>query len=141
MSKKSCKAAESIEDALLRMARVNSNKIHYSSFDHLRIKSTETGNAVNGWQTVQTIGSFHDYVIALYDYVMPAMLSERRLKNEQDTGLYRVDRRLYWSCQLGTDRIVPAGSGSADLWRYDVDQPDYLCAGRNLRHLFADISG
>ena len=31
MSKKSCKAAESIEDALLRMARVNSNKIHYSS--------------------------------------------------------------------------------------------------------------
>ena len=32
MSKKSCKAAESIEDALLRMARVNSNKIHYSSF-------------------------------------------------------------------------------------------------------------
>ena len=32
---------------------------------------------------------------------MPAMLSERRLKNEQDTGLYRVDRRLYWSCQLG----------------------------------------
>lgn len=35
------------------------------------------------------------------------MLSERRLKNEQDTGLYRVDRRLYWSCQLGTDRIVP----------------------------------
>ena len=67
----------------------------------MRIKSTETGNAVNGWQTVQTIGSFHDIVIALYDYVMPAMLSERRLKNEQDTGLYRVDRRLYWSCQLG----------------------------------------
>ena len=32
MSKKSCEAAESIEDALLRMARVNSNKIHYSSF-------------------------------------------------------------------------------------------------------------
>ena len=31
MSKKSCKAAESIEDALLRMARVNSNKVHYSS--------------------------------------------------------------------------------------------------------------
>ena len=31
MSKKSCKAAESMEDALLRMARVNSNKIHYSS--------------------------------------------------------------------------------------------------------------
>ena len=31
MNKKSCKAAESIEDALLRMARVNSNKIHYSS--------------------------------------------------------------------------------------------------------------
>jgi len=38
-----------------------------------RIKSTETGNAVNGWQTVQTIGSFHDYVIALYDYVMAAV--------------------------------------------------------------------
>ena len=71
---------------------------------------------------------------------MYAMLSERRLKTEQDTGLYRVDRRLYWSCQLGTDRIVPAGSGAADLWGYDVDQPDYLCAGRNLRHLFADIS-
>ena len=27
MSKKSCKAAESIEDALLRMARVNSNSV------------------------------------------------------------------------------------------------------------------
>ena len=27
MSKKSCKAAESIEDALLRMARVNSNNL------------------------------------------------------------------------------------------------------------------
>ena len=27
----------------------------------------------NGWQTVQTIGSFHDYVIALYDYVMAAV--------------------------------------------------------------------
>ena len=31
MSKKSCKAAESIEDALLRMARVNSNNFSASS--------------------------------------------------------------------------------------------------------------
>ena len=30
MSKKSCEAAESIEDALLRMARVNGNDLYYS---------------------------------------------------------------------------------------------------------------
>ena len=34
MSKKSCKAAESIEDALLRMARVNSNNFSASSRPH-----------------------------------------------------------------------------------------------------------
>ena len=33
---------------------------------------------------------------------------------------------VFIGAQLGTDRIVPAGSGSADLWRYDVDQSDYL---------------
>ncbi len=32
MSKKSCKAAESIEDALLRMARVNGNFFFYHLF-------------------------------------------------------------------------------------------------------------
>ncbi len=37
MSKKSCKAAESIEDALLRMARVNCNK--YSAQNYTAVES------------------------------------------------------------------------------------------------------
>ena len=45
MSKKSCKAAESIEDALLRMARVNCNK--YSAQNYTAVESgvvkTRTG--------------------------------------------------------------------------------------------------
>jgi len=57
------------------------------------------------------------------------------------TGVWVDPYERLYALYLRTDRIVPAGSGAADLWRYDVDQPDYLCAGRNLRHLFAAISG
>ena len=46
MSKKSCEAAESIEDALLRMARVNCNKIFCRITTAARIRrvvKTRTG--------------------------------------------------------------------------------------------------
>ena len=57
--------------------------------------------------------------------------------DEQRFGLFCTDSSYYWSYQLGTHRILSAGSGSVDLWKFKLAFQNHLCTGRNMWFVYA----
>ena len=141
MSKKSCKAAESIEDALLRMARVNSNN-SWASIDFPRLWRSQN-RLIKCYNYITWLASSYQ-IRQLLSSVRPvrillSRLQKRRVKNNPFPHAFFVlflSETTVFSLSSSDDSLTMLLRQMPRLWYYFSKKRDVRLPVRNDRYFF-----